>query len=236
MLDFAGIIVAFTLTVCVLSYLIGDNPLYRIAVSLFVGAVAGYAVVVVVDTVIYPQILAPISVKNLIDQQFGVIGSAVIGLVLAVLLLLKLSRGGLLNRLGSLSIAFMVGVGAAVAVGGSITGTLFPQVRATFLSVLPANQFGVFSLESAVGNVIIIIGTLATLGSFYYGGRAQPGKAPERTLLGKPVAAVGQVFIGTAFGALYAGAVAASLAFFIQNLSTLWQFAGPFIKPFIGMK
>jgi hypothetical protein len=48
-----------------------------------------------------------------------------------------------------------------------------------------------------------------------------------RTTFVKPI---GQIFIGTAFGAMYAGALAASLAYFSSSLWALWAF----LKPYVG--
>jgi hypothetical protein len=46
----------------------------------------------------------------------------------------------------------------------------------------------------------------------------------ERPGFIRPVAAVGQVFIGIAFGVMYAGALAASIAIFAERASALWGF------------
>ena len=43
--EFIGLIVGFILTLLVFSYLLGDNPLYRIAIHLLVGTSAAYAAV-----------------------------------------------------------------------------------------------------------------------------------------------------------------------------------------------
>ncbi len=227
MLDLLGSVLAFGLTLCVFSYLLGDNPLYRIAVSLFVGAAAGYAVVIAYYNVIYPQMIAPISLGSLLSFNFALIGPPLGAWLLTALLLLKLGQAT--TRLGSLATAFLVGVGAAVAVGGAVTGTLFPQASATFLSLLPSDGFGGIDFEKAFGSGVIIVGTLATLGFFYYGGTARPGGPAERPALARPVALVGQVFIGTAFGVMYAGALAASLAFFAQSVMSIAEFLTPYL-------
>jgi hypothetical protein len=224
-------ILALVLTLMVFSYLVGDNPLYRLAVHLFVGATAGYAVLVAYYTVIAPQMFTPIadSVKQGSTALLSLptLLPALFGLMLSVFLLLKISPAT--TRLGSVATAFLVGVGSAVAVGGAVTGTLFPQTGATFLSLLPFNQFGVFQAERLIDSLIIIVGTLATLGFFYYGARARPGRPPERHPLAKPVAQVGQVFIGAAFGVMYAGALVASLAFFSDRLVAMWKVIEVFV-------
>jgi hypothetical protein len=228
MFDLLGSVLAFALTLCVFSYLLGDNPFYRIAVSIFVGAAAGYAVVVAWYNVVVPQLIVPV-INGALSFNFALIGPALGGLLLTAFLFLKLGRST--TRLGSLALAFLVGVGAAVAVGGAVTGTLLPQTGATLLSLLPGDAVSDLDFaEKALGNLTLIVGTLATLGFFYYGGSARPGRPVDRPALAKPVAAIGRVFIGIAFGAMYAGALAASVAFFAQSVTMMTDF----VKPFLG--
>lgn len=47
-------VVSLALTLMVLSYLLGDNPLYRLAVHILVGTTAGYITVVAFESVILP--------------------------------------------------------------------------------------------------------------------------------------------------------------------------------------
>ena len=58
MTDLAGLIVGILLTLFIYSYLIGDNPLYRISVHLLVGVSAAYAVVVVVQQLLLAYLAA----------------------------------------------------------------------------------------------------------------------------------------------------------------------------------
>lgn len=199
MAELFGSAFAFLLTVLVLSYLLGDNPLYRMAVHLFVGVTAGYAAVVVWHMVIAPRLtLDPLNL---------------IGLALAMVLLFRGVR--VAPALTGWVLALMVGVGAAVAVAGAVTGTLFPQISATFVSLLPAGPNGV---EQAVSAAVMVVGTLSTLAFFYYHER---GQKILRVTFVKPL---GQIFIGAALGAMYAGALAASLAVFSHSLWRLWTF------------
>src|SRR6185436_12310459 len=100
----------------------------------------------------------------------------------------------------------------------------------TFLSLVPlstppeittnADKAG-FLLEYAVSAFVIIVGTLLTLGSFYYGARAKPSGVVEHSIFVKPIVFAGQIFIGITFGVMYAGAVAASLAIFANQILDL---------------
>ena len=46
----------FLLTLMILSYLVGDNPAFRVAVYIFVGVSAGYVAAVAWWQVIYPKV------------------------------------------------------------------------------------------------------------------------------------------------------------------------------------
>ena len=117
-------IVSFLLTLMILSYLIGDNPAFRVAVYIFIGVSAGYAAAVAWWQVLFPRLILPLVTGSFIERVL-----ALVALIMGVLLLMKLSPRT--ARLGNLSIAFLVGVGAAVAVGGAVIGTLIPQTLAS---------------------------------------------------------------------------------------------------------
>ncbi len=53
-------IISFLLTLMILSYLIGDNPLFRVAVYIFVGVSAGYAAAVAWWQVLFPRLMLPL--------------------------------------------------------------------------------------------------------------------------------------------------------------------------------
>jgi hypothetical protein len=222
-------LLAVLLTLALLSYLIADNPIYRIAVHLFIGLSAGYAVVLAWFTVIQPRVVSPLLATLSPSAGFAPTLGSLLWPVLpvvvgGVLLLLKTVR--VATRAGGLVVALMVGVGASVAVGGAISGTLIPQTSATFVSLLPAGAPSLLDgLEVVVEALFVVVGVLATLGFFYYGARAEAGGPGERPALLRPVAAVGQIFIGVAFGVMYAGALAASIAVFAERASAVWAFA-----------
>lgn len=208
-LDVIGFGLAALFTIAILSYLIGDNPLYRVAINLFVGITAGYAVVVVSYNVLKPWAL------RLWTLEFAEVGWILSAFAALLGLILVMRAFRLAAPLGTWVMAFLVGVGAAVAIGGAVTGTLFPQMQASFISLFPSN------LEKWGSDLIILFGTLTTLGFFYYGARGERGQKVERPPLVRFIAPFGQIFIGTAFGTLYAGALVASLAFFAGSLQTL---------------
>jgi hypothetical protein len=228
-----GAVLAALLTLFVLSYLIGDNPFYRLAASLFVGLTAGYAVVVAFFDVIAPQIVVPLwhtpSSSNASQTVF-----AVLSLILAVTLLFKMFAST--TRPASCVTALLVGVGVAVAVGGTVLGTLLPQISAAALPLLPsAGRLAEMQAAAPAADplqlkgeyfieaVFMLVGTISTLGFFYYGGRARPGQPAARPAWVKTLAPLGEVFLGTTFGVMYAGAIVAGLAVFAQSWLNVMQ-------------
>lgn len=212
-------LVALAFTLALFSYLVVDNPVYRVAAHLFVGVSAGYAAVLAWHAVIAPNLLVLARLGGGGLQELAV-WSAAAGTTGGALLLLKSARVG--QRVGALVVALMVGVGAAVAVGGAAIGTLIPQTGAAMVSLVPLGSPQL--AEGIVEAIFTVVGTLATLGFFWYGGRAEPGSPAARGPVSRPVAAVGQVFMAVAFGALYAGAIAASIAVFAERMQSIVSF------------
>ena len=58
--DFVTGVAAFIFTLMILSYLIGDNPLFRAAVYIFVGVSAGYVAAVAFHQVILTNLIFPL--------------------------------------------------------------------------------------------------------------------------------------------------------------------------------
>ena len=117
----AGTLIAAILTFMVWSYLLGDNPAFRIAEHLFVGTAVGYAVVVSWFNVVQPALFGAVAPRSPV--------LAAVPLFLCLLLMAKLHPAW--SGIGNISVAFLLGVGAALAVGGALFGTLWPQVSAT---------------------------------------------------------------------------------------------------------
>jgi hypothetical protein len=217
-LEVLGAMVGFLLTLFVLSYAIGDNPLYRIAASLFVGAVAGYAVVVAFFNVLKPQLGDALldALQAADTTRLLLVGVA---WLLTLLLALKFFIPG--SNLGRIPLAYLVGLGAAVAVGGAVSGTLFPQTSASFVALGG-------SLEQLAEAGLLVVGTVSVLLYFQYWGRAKAdapsglmrrvfGPDGSRPVFIRPFARVGQVFIGITFGVMFAGTLAAGLAFLASS-------------------
>lgn len=216
-IDFITGLAAFLLTIMVLSYLIGDNPFFRLAIHLFIGVAAGYAGAVAWHQVLWPRLFRPIVYGTLVERLL-----AILPLLLGILLLAKLSPRA--ARLGNPAMAYLVGVGAAVAIGGAVSGTILPQSLATIQLFTPGEAG---SAERIFEGSIVLVGAVTTLAYFHFGARATPA-GPRRGKLVQGLGWIGQIFIAITFGALFAGVYAAAMTALIERIHFLWTFLGSF--------
>ncbi len=200
MTELAGFIIGIVLTLFIYSYLVGDNPLYRISVHLLVGVSAAYAVVVVVRQLLLPiwrQIQA-----NPTDP------GSVIWLVPVLFVLMLLARRlPSVSWLGNTTLALLVGVGAAVALLGSLTGTLWPQI------------VDVQSTSPLQGAVVAVL-TVCTLLAFQFTAlRPRGGSTWQPALWRQGITAVGRIVLTVTFGALFATLVSTGLILLAERLN-----------------
>ena len=199
-IEAVGIVIGAGLTLAIFSYILGDNPLYRAALHLFVGALVGYSF-----GILFRDVLVGMVWNQLQDNPITV----VVPLVLGILLLFK----GFPKQayIGNFSVAFLIGVGTAVALGGALLGTLVPQIGAT------GRALGSISLDG----LLIFVGTACTLMAFYFTARRGPGLAGVWGQLVRITGGIGRVFLVFAFGIAFAGALTASLSVFIGRIQYL---------------
>ncbi len=202
-LQLIGTIVAVILTLMVYSYLIGDNPLYRLAQHIFVGVSVGYITLVVIYNVIVPFVGRALEDRPWLDRALPVLA-----LLLGVLLWFKVARPR--NIFSNAVLAIIVTTAAALGLGGTLVGTLLPQMQAT---MLPLNG----DLYTIVGNIVIIVGVIASLGYFYFTARVDG----TRTITASYVATAGRWFMMVAFGTLFGFAVTSFFALLADRIKFL---------------
>ncbi len=194
-----GVWVGAILTLLVFSYLLGDTPLFRIAQALFVGVTIGYAITAAVYLVLIPLLFDPLFADPVTNSYL------LIPLVLGLLLLTKLRANW--APLGNVTIAFLFGVGSALALGGALDGTLLPQLSAT---IVPLD-----SLE----NVLLVVGTLGALLSFRFI-QPQATRPTARLIetLGRGWGAFGRWFVMIALGALFASVAVSRISILVNRV------------------
>lgn len=211
-MEFIGTGIALILTLMVFSYIFGDNFLFKLASHIFVGVSIGYAIIVVGH-----QLVA------IVQQDWQTVLPA---LILCVLLIFKMLpiQNHLSNLLGNITLAFVLGVGAALSIGGVLFGTLIPQLTATMsLSFNPAHYEEGVTLH-LLSNFLILLGTVSTLFYFTFVIRPTMPLSSLRNGLVRFFAAVGRMMIIITLAILFANAVTARVSILISRLQFLTGF------------
>ncbi len=217
LLDFIGLTLGFLLTILVFSYLLGDNPFFKLAVHIFIGVSAAYVALVTVNNVLIPRLIVPLFGGSQEERLLSILL-----FIPSIFLIFKITP---LRRYGNWSVAILVGIGAAAAVGGAITGTLFPQILGTINSVDPStfaiagNRWG-----QIINGLIVVVGTLTTLIYFHFGTQDIPGRTDKRLPIIERISQIGKIFLSITFGALFAGVFLTALSALIERLSFVWNF------------
>jgi hypothetical protein len=198
-----SLILGALLTFCVLTYLIGDNFLFRLAVYVLIGASAAYAAVVVIFDVLIPRIQQGAANPTMLVVT-------IVALILGGLLLFKASPR--LAWLGNLSVGYLVGVGAATVLGGAIIGTLGPQIVATGAPATSPSG----GVPDGLLNLIVVIGTCVTLLSFGYYRTQQNAALQAVHVVGR------RFFLMVALGATFALVFMASATLLFDRIYAIY--------------
>lgn len=201
------------LTLLIFSYLLGDNPLYRLALHIFVGASVAFIFVIALQTVIRPALSPPDTTDSNIRLLWSI---SLVGAILGALLLVRGVRG--LSWLSNIPVVILLGVGVGVALGGAVLGTLVPQVDAATNPAIPEPPV-MAGILKPIGQIVAVFGTASGLLVFGFTLR-RPSRRIMNQLLNRG-ARVGRWFVLIGFGAVYGGVLAASLAFFADRVQYL---------------
>ena len=157
---FTGVI-SFLFTLLIFSYVLGDNPLFRIAIYIFIGVSAGYIAAVAWWQVIMPRLVYPFmsAISSGTLLQKGLMLVPLLGAIDASEVFPHVTG------LGRIAMAFLVGVGAAVTIAGALIGTLIPQMLGTInaFDMISASARNIGFVEAISNGAIILAGTVFTL-------------------------------------------------------------------------
>lgn len=216
-MEVIGTFVAALLTIMVLSYVFGSNPIVRIAEYIFLGVTTGYLVVVSIYDVLGPRLIIPLRTQP--QDNLGLL----VLLVLALLLLARINLQQLkrISWLANIPLALAVGVGAGLVLTGAISGSIVTQVSAT--GQAGANIAGALNNPGTlIGGIILLVGTIVILMQFYFTSQRTGAGAVLRIfdILGRPLMMVG-------FGAVFASLAASAIAQLAERITFL-------VRPFLG--
>jgi hypothetical protein len=215
--DILGIWIAAFLTIAILSFIFGDNPIYKLAEHIFVGVSAGYGVILALNQAIWPSI----QMGLMPNQHFFIKFMTIIAIILGILTLIRLEIFSYILPsivwISRIPIAFVVGIGSGITIVASIQGFIFPQVSATFLPILspnytidlssPLNFLNSFLL--AIGPIVILLGVITALVYFYF------STEQKGIILG--IAKIGILIMMITFGASFGYTIMARFSLLISR-------------------
>jgi hypothetical protein len=209
-LDLGLEILGAALTILVILYIfVGNTFLFRIVSYSFVGVAAGYIFVLVIFQVLWPRISAAISTGD-----FGLLA---VLLLFGIPIFFKLFPR--LSSFGNISMAVLVGVGAAVVIGGAVFGTISGQLNGTF-SLFSAKQTD-FSGSRLAEGLLVLTGTVCTLAYFQFSVANRRNQPLQRSQIVDIMGTIGQGFIGIILGATFAGVFAAAMSALIERIGSI---------------
>lgn len=200
-------LIAVIITLMVLSRIVADNPVFRATQYLFIGVSLGYAFVVV-----YHQVLLPAGLQtvNNLDQPIFVALRG-IPLLLGFLFLPRIIGRQVGSWLADIPLSLIFGVGAAVAFGGALAGTLIPQVLDT------AHIATTGTPAELAGTVVLAIGVVMVLSYFYF----TAGNRGGLLRISAVSARMGRWVLMVTFGVFLAGALLTYLTALSDRLEFL---------------
>ena len=192
-----GTIVAGILTIAILSFLYGDNPVYKMAETLLVGVSMGYVLVITWTNTLMAVLFKPLFVES----QFWL----VIPLIFGLFMFGRFHKST--SFLSRYSMAVLIGSGAGVAIPAMLGARTLRQMTATVEMVQGDSLFMIFS------GLVVVVGLFTTLSYFYFS-REHEG------IMGRS-AKVGTYFLMIFFGTTFGYTVMSRVSTFIGRMDFL---------------
>jgi hypothetical protein len=214
-----GTWIAALLTLCIFSFLWGDNPFYKFAEAVFVGVTAGYLMVVGFWTGIVDLLLGKL-LPALMRDTLGLLPGLpedrqpdwlyLVPLALSIMLLMRLSpQGGWIARW---PLAFIIGATAGFRMLGYFESDFVRQIQNTLLPLIVLTD-GSFNFWASVRNTVTVVGVLTTLTYFFF--------SVEHTGLAGRVSRLGIWFLMLTFGAMFGYIVMSRISLLAERLEFL---------------
>ncbi len=209
-----GAWIATGLTLFIFSFLYEDNPLFKLTEHLYVGVSLGYTIVKAYDTVVMTLIVRPIVDKG----EWSLLIPVGIG---TLMLTRYVPKAAWMSRY---AFAFIVGVGAGLAIPRTISSFILKQIEDTvrpLLTMTPDRDL-TFSMTllnpaSNLNAIIILLGVVSVLFYFFF--------SVEHTGPGRAVARAGILFLMISFGAAFGYTVMARMSLLIGRLTDLIEYS-----------
>ncbi|MCL4198106.1 MAG: hypothetical protein KJZ69_11505 [Phycisphaerales bacterium] len=207
------------LTLCIFSFLYGDNPFYKTAESIVVGASAAYLMVIGFWTQIIPNLIGNIVpdwtrtwATPGLDPEAKADYVYLLPLMLSIMLLWRLAPvGGWISRW---PLAFFIGATAGFRLIGFMEADFVAQIRATIIPIWVKDAAGGVDIWASIGALTMIVGVISCLIYFFF-------SLEHKGVVGK-TARLGIWFLMVTFGAGFGYTVMGRIALLSQRLEFLF--------------
>ena len=198
-------IVFFTL--CIFSYLLGDNPFYKIAEHIFVGVSAGYIFALTWWDQIWPNLFGRLF-PTYVDAGFEFSPSYIIPLILGIFMLFRLIPS--LSWLARFPIAYIVGMAAGLKVYVYINSNILIQIQN---SAIDFSKSG----GEIFNHILVLLGVISALVYFFF------SKEHKGTV--GVISKIGIYFLMIKFGASFGFAVMGRISLLIGRFEDLINYS-----------
>ena len=200
-----GAWVAAGLTLCIFSFLYEDNPFYRLAEHLYVGASLGYLLVQSLFQTLIPLGWEPLTA---LPHRWVLLVPVGLGVLLLCRLLPKATW------LARWPLALLIGYGAGVSIPAFVATRVFSQIQGTVQPFLRTDTWA-----PGIRAGVVLAGVVSVLASFLF---TVEHKGPL-----KPLSRMGRLYLMLGFGAAYGLAVQGRLALAYDRFVDLKEWGMP---------
>jgi hypothetical protein len=205
-------------TLAIFSFLIKENPFYRLFEHLFIGIAAGLTTVLGIKTFLWPKIIVPMLGLDIVVFPDGTLSREYQPLYL--LYLLPMIVGCFYYFIYSRSYSWLAKIVIGISLGAS-AGLAFkaffiemiPQVVSSFkpLFVLDA---GTINWGASVSNWVFLFSLFSVMYYFFFSFKVETGTTRRMSVAGRWVMMV-------CFGAFFGSTVMARMALLVERVSFL---------------
>ena len=205
--DIIGVWLLVLMTLCILSYLFGDNPFYKIAEHVFVGVSAGYVFALTWWDQVWPNLFGRLF-PNYVQAGFEFSAIYIIPLILGIFMLLRLVPS--LSWLARIAIAYIVGMAAGLKFYVYINSNILMQIQNSGIDFTKSG-WEIFN------HIIILFGVICALVYFFF------SKEHKGTI--GVISKIGIYFLMIKFGASFGFAVMGRVSLLIGRFEDLINYS-----------
>ena len=205
-----GAWLATALSLFIYTFLYKDNPFFKLAEHIFVGASVGYLLTITYHDVMHKKLYLPLVEHG----KWSLLIAALLGLLLLARLIPQISW------LSRIAFAFILGMSSGVAIPRFLSSFILQQIEGTVQPLIAwqAGQGARFTFAEC-NTLFILIGVVSVLFYFFF--------SVEHKGARRYVARTGIYFLMISFGAAFGYTVMARMSLLIGRFDDLLLYASP---------